>query len=66
MVPKRERSSHLAQNGRRVVPQPAPDLAQGGGMEVLCACDERYLPHLATMLCSLLLNKYSVSSSFFL
>ena len=23
-------------------------------MEVLCACDERYLPHAATMLCSLL------------
>jgi lipopolysaccharide biosynthesis glycosyltransferase len=55
MVPKRERSSHL-DNGRRVVPQHAPDLAQGGGMEVLCACDERYLPHLATMLCSLLMN----------
>jgi lipopolysaccharide biosynthesis glycosyltransferase len=29
-------------------------LAQGGGMEVLCAFDERYLPHTATMLCSLL------------
>jgi lipopolysaccharide biosynthesis glycosyltransferase len=25
-----------------------------GEMEVLCACDERYLPHVATMLCSLL------------
>ena len=23
-------------------------------MEVLCACDELYLPHAATMLCSLL------------
>jgi lipopolysaccharide biosynthesis glycosyltransferase len=23
-------------------------------MEILCACDERYLPHVATMLCSLL------------
>ena len=34
----------------------APDLAQGGGMEILCACDGRYLPHTATMLCSLLEN----------
>jgi lipopolysaccharide biosynthesis glycosyltransferase len=24
------------------------------GMDILCACDERYLPHTATMLCSLL------------
>lgn len=30
--------------------------ALGGGIEVLCACDERYLPHAATMLCSLLEN----------
>lgn len=27
---------------------------EGRKMEVLCACDERYLPHAATMLCSLL------------
>ena len=27
-------------------------------MEVLCACDDRYLPHTATMLCSLLENNY--------
>ena len=33
-----------------------PDLAQGGGIEILCACDARYLPHMATMLCSLLEN----------
>jgi len=32
------------------------DLAQGGGMEILCACDGRFLPHTATMLCSLLEN----------
>lgn len=31
-----------------------PDLTQGREIEVLCACDERYLPHAATMLCSLL------------
>ena len=34
----------------------APDLAQSGGMEVLCAFDERFVPHAATMLCSLLEN----------
>jgi lipopolysaccharide biosynthesis glycosyltransferase len=27
---------------------------RSGGMEILCACDDRFLPHLATMLCSLL------------
>jgi lipopolysaccharide biosynthesis glycosyltransferase len=31
-----------------------PDLSRDRGMEVLCASDERYLPHAATMLCSLL------------
>ena len=31
-----------------------PDSAQGGGMEVLCAFDEQYVRHTATMLCSLL------------
>jgi lipopolysaccharide biosynthesis glycosyltransferase len=30
------------------------DLPQCYEMEVLCSCDERYLPHAATMLCSLL------------
>ena len=30
------------------------DLAQGAEMEVLCSCDEPFLPHTATMLCSLL------------
>jgi lipopolysaccharide biosynthesis glycosyltransferase len=30
------------------------DLVQADNMEVLCACDERYLPHASTMLCSLL------------
>lgn len=30
------------------------DLAEGREMEVLCGCDERYLPHMATTLCSLL------------
>ena len=29
-------------------------LDRGAGMEVLCSCDEPYLPHTATMLCSLL------------
>lgn len=28
--------------------------AETRGMEILCACDDRFLPHLATMLCSLL------------
>jgi lipopolysaccharide biosynthesis glycosyltransferase len=32
----------------------SPDLAQDREIQVLCACDERYLPHAATMLCSLL------------
>jgi lipopolysaccharide biosynthesis glycosyltransferase len=32
----------------------SPGSPQGREMEVLCACDERYLPHAATMLCSLL------------
>jgi lipopolysaccharide biosynthesis glycosyltransferase len=32
----------------------SPNLTQGREMEVLCGCDERYLPHAATMLCSLL------------
>src|SRR5271166_3713344 len=30
------------------------ELTQGREIEVLCACDKRYLPHAATMLCSLL------------
>lgn len=30
------------------------DLRDGAGMEILCASDERYLPHTATMLYSLL------------
>jgi lipopolysaccharide biosynthesis glycosyltransferase len=34
----------------------APDLARCGGMEVLCGFDERFVPHAATMLCSLLEN----------
>jgi len=29
-------------------------------MEILCACDERFLPHLATMLCSLLEHNSAV------
>ena len=32
----------------------SPDNERGGGIEILCACDDRFLPHLATMLCSLL------------
>jgi lipopolysaccharide biosynthesis glycosyltransferase len=35
---------------------PSPDLTRDRGIEVLCACDERYLPHAATMLCSLLVH----------
>jgi hypothetical protein len=32
----------------------SPALVRRHGMEVLCTSDERYLPHAATMLCSLL------------
>ena len=32
----------------------SPDNERGGGIEILCASDDRFLPHLATMLCSLL------------
>ena len=41
-----------------------PDLAQAVGMEVLCACDGRFLPHTATMLCSLLVHN-AVSTIYF-
>jgi lipopolysaccharide biosynthesis glycosyltransferase len=34
-------------------------------MEVLCACDERYLPHAATMLCSLLTHNRGIRIHFF-
>lgn len=34
-------------------------------MEVLCACDERYLPHAATMLCSLLEHNSVLRIHFF-
>lgn len=42
-----------------VFPVGGPGIADprdGTRMEILCACDERYLPHTATMLCSLLEN----------
>lgn len=32
----------------------APNPRSGDNMEILCACDQRYLPHTATMICSLL------------
>jgi lipopolysaccharide biosynthesis glycosyltransferase len=32
----------------------SPGLIRSPNLEVLCGCDERYLPHAATMLCSLL------------
>ena len=34
----------------------SPDRQSDGGIEILCAFDERFVPHAATMLCSLLEN----------
>lgn len=42
-----------------------PDLADGSRMEILCACDERFLPHTATMLSSLLTHNCGSRIHFF-
>ena len=42
-----------------------PDSMQSDEMQVLCACDERYLPHAATMLCSLLEHNEVAKIHFF-
>jgi lipopolysaccharide biosynthesis glycosyltransferase len=51
----------LGQNGISDSSSRNNDLAQGAEMEVLCSCDEPYLPHTATMLCSLLEHNNNVS-----
>ena len=40
---------HISDSGSR-----ASNSKEGSEIEVLCACDAKYLPHAATMLCSLL------------
>jgi lipopolysaccharide biosynthesis glycosyltransferase len=44
---------------------PGRDPAHGREMEILCASDERYLPHVATMLCSLLEHNSNLRVHFF-
>ena len=44
---------------------PSRRFKQDPQMEVLCACDERYLPHAATMLCSLLAHNSATRIHFF-
>ena len=51
----------LAQDKTSVGTRHSTDLAQSAEMEVLCSCDEPYLPHTATMLCSLLEHNNTVS-----
>lgn len=44
---------------------PSRRFRQDPQIEVLCACDERYLPHAATMLCSLLAHNNGIRIHFF-
>ena len=50
----------------QLMPKSGPcDLLRASEMEVLCACDDRYLPHAATMLCSLLEHNNVLQIHFF-